>query len=521
MHRARYISGSSLTELAITGHYIDQYFNYWQPLLGFEVLSGHHTGEYLALKVINILDDLDITGKLGYITADNASNNGTMTKHLEMLLAERFIQWNSVERTIHCIAHVINLCVSAFLNSLDQTSNKITVQDVIEASHDIAKFIRSSHLAWEAFSECCNSLNIKPITIPLDVATRWNSMFEMLGRMLYLKKPIRRFVQEHAPHLHMKDSWWEYMEIICAFLMPFYRCTKRFENNESQPEIDYVFFAYNTMYDHVDDVKEAIMQKRSIGSYRIATSMAPALLELEATLKKYYEKTSFPTVYGDAMILNPRCKLSIFDDSTWSDTDVNMYTNGCRHRFLQDYASQDLDQRATLSNKRLAPDHEDADFVKILEQRTVKRRRSDFDRYIDIPNDVNIRGSLEWWKEHRSIYPHLAKMARDVLAVPASSSSVERIFSLSGRIATWQRNRLNPKTISNIMIYKGGLLLQKRAKNVGSMECVNNDEDLPIPESAEGIPPEWANQWWMENVKGNKVVMISEKVSSLFGAKDD
>ena len=152
----------------------------------------------------------------------------------------------------------------------------------------------------------------------------------------------------------------------------------------------------------------------------------------------------------------------------------------------------------------------------------MKQCRSDLDRYIDIPNDANISGSLEWWKENKVVYPQLAKMSRDVLAVPASSSSIERIFSISGRIATWQRNRLHPKTISNIMLYKGGMLWQKRHTNVASVEYVNNfDEDLPVPESVEGIPLEWANQWWLENVKGSKVTIISEKVRSLFETRGD
>jgi hypothetical protein len=45
-------------------------------------------------------------------------------------------------------------------------------------------------------------------------------------------------------------------------------------------------------------------------------------------------------------------------------------------------------------------------------------------------------------------------MARAELVVPASDCTIEQMFSISGRIVTWQRNRLNVKTISDTMIYR-------------------------------------------------------------------
>ena len=41
---------------------------------------------------------------------------------------------------------------------------------------------------------------------------------------------------------------------------------------------------------------------------------------------------------------------------------------------------------------------------------------------------------LQWWACHKSRFPHLARMAQQFLAVPATSASAERVFSLAGRI---------------------------------------------------------------------------------------
>ena len=123
-------------------------------------------------------------------------------------------------------------------------------------------------------------------------------------------------------------------------------------------------------------------------------------------LKRYYNKTQFPTVYGDGMILNPRTKLVIFNEETWDDTASEEYSNACRHRFIQEY-----------DNPPNNPSHQ-------------------------IGNPL---------------YPDLSRMARDVLPVPASGCAVEREFSISGRMAIWQRNRLGARTISESMMYKAAL----------------------------------------------------------------
>ena len=61
---------------------------------------------------------------------------------------------------------------------------------------------------------------------------------------------------------------------------------------------------------------------------------------------------------------------------------------------------------------------------------------------------------LQWWASSRTIYPKLAKMARDVYTIPATGAGVEREFSISGRLITKHRNRLAPKTIRDLMQYK-------------------------------------------------------------------
>jgi hypothetical protein len=55
----------------------------------------------------------------------------------------------------------------------------------------------------------------------------------------------------------------------------------------------------------------------------------------------------------------------------------------------------------------------------------------DSDCVVQYDEDFNI---LNWWHEHKRIYPILSILAKDVLIVPASTISSESTFSLAGRV---------------------------------------------------------------------------------------
>ena len=55
---------------------------------------------------------------------------------------------------------------------------------------------------------------------------------------------------------------------------------------------------------------------------------------------------------------------------------------------------------------------------------------------------------LTWWKEHAARFPYLSQLARRYLAMPATSASVERLFSVAGQVVTAKRARLHPDTVT-------------------------------------------------------------------------
>ena len=52
-------------------------------MLALVDIEGEHSGENLARYLQEVVDDWGLSGKLGYIQMDNASNNDIMMQHFE------------------------------------------------------------------------------------------------------------------------------------------------------------------------------------------------------------------------------------------------------------------------------------------------------------------------------------------------------------------------------------------------------------------------------------------------------
>ena len=61
---------------------------------------------------------------------------------------------------------------------------------------------------------------------------------------------------------------------------------------------------------------------------------------------------------------------------------------------------------------------------------------------------------LMWWKQHVQEFPHLARMTRQNLVVPATSASPERLFSNVGLVKSDLRGRLLDSTLIDLMWVK-------------------------------------------------------------------
>lgn len=110
---------------------------------------------------------------------------------------------------------------------------------------------------------------------------------------------------------------------------------------------------------------------------------------------------------------------------------------------------QTVDQSVSRSNQeiRLTTDEKVEKEIKrfgLIETESIFDHKGNFKKF-----DL-----LLWWKTHEVSFPYLAKVARRILAIPATSASSERIFSEGKNVVTDIRNSLSEELVSDIIFLK-------------------------------------------------------------------
>ena len=106
---------------------------------------------------------------------------------------------------------------------------------------------------------------------------------------------------------------------------------------------------------------------------------------------------------------------------------------------------------------------DDVEQYRLLVQSSANR---EVDNYLDPTIVVSPeKNSLDWWRENKYQFPHIAVLARKWLSVTATSTPSERVFSDCGLGLTAKRSRLK------------GYILRDQVMIRCNASCVNVTED--------------------------------------------
>jgi hypothetical protein len=73
---------------------------------------------------------------------------------------------------------------------------------------------------------------------------------------------------------------------------------------------------------------------------------------------------------------------------------------------------------------------------------------------LKVSKDINI---VQFWKEHRLLYPKLFQVANRILCIPATSSASERVFSIAGRTLEKRRANLSSDSLNGLLFLHSNL----------------------------------------------------------------
>lgn len=367
------------------------------------------------------------------------------------------------------------------------------VRDVRTINH----YIRYSTVARGRFKKIQDSLGpARAKNVQKDVRTRWNATLSMIENLISLKPAINNFLQfmndrsqnkvdypekkpKKLPDL-LEDDWCLF-EGLCVLLQPFKDATELLSGENyhsfvfSLPIIRKLqsYLQSQSMYSYKSNATPEIKEwyKKYQVSARNFNKIVRTLDELRKGILESFDKR-FRNIHDNYIwttVLDPR--LRRMNDFTTPEERKRIFKKlrkevetlireEEKHKLPTLTCTREITPtRSTLFNSIYDEPYTQSYHDKSANVSPSTRARQEVEEYLNtekfhVAPDENI---LIWWKDHRNTWPHIAKLARKWLAVPASSTSSERVFSDCGICLPAKRSNLSPEHLEmQIMIRRNG-----------------------------------------------------------------
>ena len=422
-----YVSDSSLLDKSFKLH---RFTPYIKPF------PDRHTGVNIALELDNMIESLGLNNDniALYTVSDNAAN-----MKLGIRLSEHLIQYN-------CDIHTLQLAVEDTFKDVTGMGN------VLKTCKTLATFTHQSTVAQDSLEKAAKENNVafRKLKNPCD--TRWDSQYDTMISVQHLKDPIKKLCDEN-------DDWsdkgldragWKLLDGAVKVLKPIKDTVKAFEG-EKEPTIhrvlERIYFNHYILNKFISD---PINCNFGIGFAR--------------TLKRNIEKR-FPNkevavdIRRFANYLAPQFKgVHLVNCNRLESTkdEIEALSNRLEAVVDDEVGGESSDEDG--HNVELSPTSRLMKKCKQIFDQSNRRNKTKVRMEMEKNELFTLQSKgcnvLSWWNRHQNILPLLAKIARRVFAIPASSAKSERVFSSGGNVVTAKRNRLAPKKVEALVKIK-------------------------------------------------------------------
>ncbi|KAH7465308.1 hypothetical protein FOMA001_g17224 [Fusarium oxysporum f. sp. matthiolae] len=240
---------------AIVVHFVDaETRGVAQALLSQREFKGSHNGKLQAKAFLEVVEEYDLRGKVGYFTMDNHDANDTMLDDI----AKEIDSLDPVARRLRCSGHIMNLIVQAFLfrskakkiqederEGIDEAYERLCRLSEREEGGIITKAQATEE--WREFSVlgklhnlCIYSRSSTSIyndfkaeigrALPRDNDTCWSSWFRLIDVAIEKRAKLMDWIQENHAKME-KDALdhkdWNELGDMHAFLQVFHQISVR------------------------------------------------------------------------------------------------------------------------------------------------------------------------------------------------------------------------------------------------------------------------------------------------------
>ncbi|KAK9116002.1 hypothetical protein Sjap_014949 [Stephania japonica] len=407
-------SYEQVSYMSVTGHWIDENWSLHKVLLDVCHIPYPCLGIDIYHLLVKILKMYNLENRILCCTHDNSQNAyhacHTLKENLDDRKAGSFCY-------IPCAARTLNLIIEDGLR---------TAKPMIAKIREFVLVMNTSSAISADFKYTTESYKEGSWEFPIDASNRWSGNYTMLDIVRKAFKSMDAVIRKHEETLLSRNLLLSPVErnaiiVMHDYLEPFYKTTNNICSSKV-PTIGLVLF-------FMDHVVEMIASRRD--SRNIPDWLKSAAEEMAKKARSYNSQVYNIFTYMSA-ILDPRIKSELVPENLNADN----YLEEARSHFLRNYASSHF---PSVPNGYNSLENEDGSSVSYAEEIARKRRRvsmtaasDELSQYLSEPPAPFTTDVLEWWKVNASRYPRLSLMARDFLAVQATSVSPDELFCCKG-----------------------------------------------------------------------------------------
>jgi len=460
--------------MALTCHYIDENFELVKMVPFVQYFgTNRHTGKNLKLMMDQFFEalGLDVPEITNYVVLDNASNNKVM------------IRLSTGLQEYYCALHTMALCVKAIFQLEILT---IKVQVCMFKCREIANYVSRSEKNKNDLKAACKEVDIGFILPKKPIETRWNSAEANVASVLRLMPALQHLATQDAS-LEWADRVPNAAEVkvlqsLIEILSQIKIASKRWEG-EKDPTI-------HAIIPELYNIKD-ILEKKANARERYVSTFAKQLKKL--ILERFPKWGTDNLLTSMGHYLDPEFQGLILKQFPGAFIRTRNEIKRVAAKYegqvyvppVQQIARTNSDdndnltaaQRLKLAQAAIAIDDTgtDGNSDGIMSSIDVE-----LDKYeaMKINHCSNI---LLFWRDNQGVFPLLSKVAREILGIPASSASSERVFSVGSLVCTAKRNSLRPDKVSDLM------LLRLNSSTVESLKKKKSIEVLYTPEQIKNL----------------------------------
>ena len=418
----------------VTVHYITDEYSLESHLLETKEFPESHTAQNIAEELEGILQEWNLPlDKLCAATTDNGTN---------IVLAAEILGW----QRIPCFSHTLQLAVER-ATCLPEVSRALA-----QCRRLVTHFNHSSKSTY-LLKRKQEALHHPHHSLIQDVATRWNSAYYMVIRVLEQQQPLCATLLElKKGELMPSDVEFATMENYVQVMKPLVVITEAIGAEKWVTISTIRPLLYKLLNVHLKSVATDNRQQRALKSAMYADLEQRYTGELLLLLSK-------------AAFLDPRLKaLSFLSTVEKEELRVAIETEAtavAEGMCSETRNNSDTPEGTTTPPpvKRAKGEHKLLELLDDIVQPTedqqltfthLQKARTEVTRYVDEPFTQD--SPLEWWKRNAFRYPILSQMAKKYLAIPATSVPSERAFSSAGHIVNSKRSCLLPSSV-NMLVF--------------------------------------------------------------------